>query len=117
MNFQKIRGNGLALIAATIMLCACAPAYSVYHFDNGDDYYKEGLRRIQDKNGKIGYQDEAGKILIKPRFAFGFPFKNGVARVTDSGKKVGDGEHWRWQSEGWYLIDRNGRRLQDVKTK
>lgn len=106
-----------AIIISGLVLAACSQAYSIYPFDNGDDYFVEGLRRIVDKKGRIGYQDEAGKAVIKPRFAFGFPFKNGLAKVTDSGEKVGDGEHWRWQSDDWYLVDRQGRRLEGAKTQ
>lgn len=95
----------------------CAPAYTIYHFDNGDDYYRDGLRRIVDSNGRIGYQDEAGQIAISPRFAFGFPFKNGRARVTDCGRREevegSRREHWQWRSDKWYYIDRKGQIVAD----
>ena len=38
---------------------------------------------IVDQRERIGYADESGRAVIKPRFAFGFPFENGKAKVTD----------------------------------
>jgi hypothetical protein len=35
------------------------------------------------KNGKWGYADATGKLVIKPKFAMGEPFENGFARVWD----------------------------------
>lgn len=60
--------------------------YGVFQCDNGNDYVSEGLYRIVDKRGRIGYADESGRTVIKPRFAFGFPFENGKAKVTDKGE-------------------------------
>ena len=85
-----------------------AQTYRIFHYDNGDDYIREGLRRIVDDNGKIGYVDANGKVKIAPRFAFGFPFENGVAKVTDYGHRVNEGEYWRWISPEWYFIDHDG---------
>ena len=86
--------------------------YRAFQFDNGDDYVRDGLYRIVDERGKIGYADDKGKTVITPRFAFGFPFENGNARVTDTGIRVDEGEHWRWESNDWYYIDKTGRRLE-----
>lgn len=47
----------------------------MFQCDNGSDYVSEGMYRIVDQRGRIGYADESGKTVIKPRFAFGFPFK------------------------------------------
>lgn len=89
--------------------------YKAYQFDNGDDYIKEGMYRIIDERGKIGYADEDGNIVIQPRFAFGFPFENGIAKVTDIGceKEVpgSRGEYHYWDSDNWYYIDKTGRKV------
>ena len=70
--------------------------YGVFQCDNGNDYVSEGLYRIVDKRGRIGYADESGRTVIKPRFAFGFPFENGKAKVTDKGEmKEVPGSWWR----------------------
>ena len=63
------------------LLCSCAPApYTAYQYDNGADYVREGLYRIVDAQGKMGYADEQGRVVIAPRFAFGFPFEQGRAK-------------------------------------
>ena len=35
--------------------------YGVFQCDNGNDYVSEGLYRIVDKRGRIGYADESGR--------------------------------------------------------
>lgn len=59
--------------------------YKPYKYDNGDDYVSDGRYRIVDSEGKIGYATQNNVVIIQPRFAFGFPFKDGRAKVTDSG--------------------------------
>lgn len=71
----------------------------------------EGLRRIVDDQGRIGFSDEKGKVVISPRFAFAFPFENGVAKATFDGKSVEEGEYHRWVSPEWFYVDHNGRQV------
>lgn len=89
--------------------------FKPYQYDNGDDYVSDGRYRIVDKYGKIGYATVNNIVIISPRFAFGFPFKNGRAKVTDSGHleevKGSDGEYHYWVSDSWYWIDKMGNRL------
>lgn len=84
--------------------------FQVFSYDNGPDYPADGLFRIM-KNGKIGYADSLGKIIIEPQFACAFPFENGRARVTLDGRVRPKDEHMEWQSEGWFYIDRQGKKL------
>ncbi len=83
--------------------------FRVMIYDNGPDYMEEGKFRILDEEGKYGFADEKG-IAIRPAYAFAFPFKNGLSKVTLSGQKVQIGEHWHWESstEEWFYIDHNG---------
>lgn len=76
-------------ISIALMLCSCGSSkhYEAFQYDNGDDYVSEGLYRIVDRKGRIGYADETGKTVIRPRFAFGYPFEGGKAKVTDTGKR------------------------------
>lgn len=78
--------------------CGSTRHYAAFQYDNGNDYVSEGLYRIVDRKGRIGYADESGRTVIKTRFAFGYPFEGVKAKVTDSGKRkevVGSGgEHW-----------------------
>lgn len=104
--------------ALCLLLCACAagPSPAPYQYDNGDDPVQEGLYRIVNAQGKIGYADTLGRVVIAPRFAFGFPFHQGRARVTDSGREAdvpgSGGEYHFWQSDAWYYIDRTGKKLE-----
>lgn len=82
--------------------------FNVYVFDNGPDYPSNGLFRIV-KDGKIGYADLNGKIVIQPQFDCAYPFKNGKAKVGKGCNEQTDGEH-RWWTEGkWYTIDKKGK--------
>ncbi len=89
--------------------------FKPYQYDNGDDYVSDGRYRIVDKDGKVGYATVNNAVIISPRFAFGFPFKNGRAKVTDSGHleevEGSDGEYHYWVSDSWYWIDKMGNRL------
>ena len=90
--------------------------FKPYQYDNGDDYVSEGRYRIVDGDGRIGYATVNNAVIIHPRFAFGFPFKNGRAKVTDSGHleevKGSDGEYHYWVSDNWYWIDKMGNRIE-----
>lgn len=92
--------------------CAAAPRYTPYWFENGDDFVEDGAYRIVDKKGRLGYADAKGKVIIKPRFAFGYPFENGTALVTCKGesKEVegSRGEYHYWDSDEWFYIDKQG---------
>lgn len=117
----KTKGKKILLYAAILLLCGCGGArhYTAFQYDNGDDYLSEGLYRIVDSKGRIGYADREGKMVIRPRFAFGYPFEGGRAKVTDSGQRKevpgSGGEYHYWESDGWYYIDRNGNRLPDYR--
>ena len=54
--------------------------YYVQWFDNGPDYYSEGLRRIN-KNGKIGFANAEGDIVIEPKYDWTHPFNYGYTRL------------------------------------
>lgn len=89
--------------------------YQRYQFDNGPDFVCDGVYRIIDADGRIGYASEDGQIIITPKFAFGFPFENGIAKVTDSGHpedvEGSDGEYHIWVSDSWYFIDKSGNKV------
>ncbi len=85
--------------------------FDVYKYDNGPDYISEGLFRIL-KNGKIGYANRNGTIVIEPRFSCALPFKNGRAKVSLDCKQITEGEHSRWESEHWFYIDLKGHQIE-----
>lgn len=83
--------------------------YRPFIFDNGVDYVSEGFVRIVDKDGKMGYADSLGHVVIKPQFFFVEPWHNGYGRVAKEGyfKQV-DEEHRIVVGEKWFRIDING---------
>lgn len=91
--------------------------YYIFQYDNGPDKIREGLFRIMDKNGLIGFADSLGNVVLKPQFKFAFPFENGKAKITFSGKSKSspdskDEKHY-WDSPDWYYIDTNGKILNE----
>lgn len=78
-------------LSLLLLLAGCSSSrhYRTFQYDNGDDYVSEGLYRIVDRKGRIGYADKTGKTIIRPRFAFGYPLR--VARrkllIQGNGKK------------------------------
>lgn len=95
-----------------ISMWLLAIAVSPFIIDNGPDYVSDGYMRVVDEQGLLGYATEAGEVKIKPQFAFGLPFRNGVAKVTNTGKWVevegSDGEYHRFESDEWFCIDKSG---------
>jgi hypothetical protein len=82
--------------------------FNVFVFDNGPDPLSNGLFRIV-KNGKIGYADNKGKIIIAPEYDCAEPFSNGVARVGNGCKTKTDGEHSMWAGGKWFTINKQGK--------
>lgn len=89
--------------------------YNVFMFDNWPDEPSDGLFLIV-SNNKIGYADaETGAVVIRPQFDCAQRFENGKAEVSTNCSKIYEGEHWNWESEHWYLIDKTGKRLAGQK--
>lgn len=84
--------------------------FDAYLFDNGPDYINEGLFRIK-RNGKIGYADPTGKVVIPAIYSCADPFKNGKARVALDCESVSDGDHTMSKSEHWFYIDKTGKKI------
>ncbi len=85
--------------------------FYVFKCDNGPDYLKEGLFRMMDEQGRIGFADSSGNVVIHPQFLYATPFANGHAYVTEHGGESNDREHTTWQSDEWKIINRNGNEL------
>ncbi|MEM7180518.1 MAG: WG repeat-containing protein [Spirochaetota bacterium] len=81
--------------------------FTPFIYDNGPDPFQEGLARfVQDD--KIGYYTPLGQISVPPKFDFGYPFKNGKAKVCVGCKKKSYGEHYRYRGGKWFYIDARG---------
>ncbi len=81
--------------------------YDIVTFDNGPDYFKEGLVRAE-RNGKMGFANEYGQIVIPCKYDFAWPFEGGKAKVSFKVEEIADGEHTQVDSEMWFFIDRQG---------
>lgn len=91
--------------------------FYVFKYDNGPDYIQEGLFRIMNEDGLVGFADSLGNVIIEPQFKFAYPFKGGKTKVTLKGERKvvleSDGEKHYWESETWFYIDKKNRRLTD----
>jgi hypothetical protein len=76
--------------------------------DNGPDYFHEGLARFR-RQGKVGFFDRRGNVVIPPGFDFAMPFFEGRAAVCEGCSEVEDGEHRSVKGGKWGFIDRTGR--------
>jgi hypothetical protein len=84
--------------------------FEAYLFDNGPDHLSEGLFRIL-RNGKVGFADRTGRIVIEPQFECAYPFENGHAQVSRDCELVrDDAEHTSMKSHLWVHINRKGKR-------
>ena len=86
--------------------------YHTYWFDNGPDYVEDGVFRMRNAKGKIGYADGfTGRMVIAPQYACAFPFENGVAQVALSGEVVREDEEHSVCVGDYFKIDKQGKRL------
>lgn len=85
--------------------------FEILLVDNGPDYPSEGLFRIVEQ-GKIGYANLKGEVVIQPAFPCAWPFQNGQAKVALDCREIREGEYTAWESDTWFFIDRNGKRLE-----
>ena len=65
--------------------------------DDTESAFHDGLALI-DIEGKKGYVDRTGEVVIAPQFTYAYPFSEGLAAATKSAS--GDG--------GWGYIDKTG---------
>lgn len=86
-------------------------------YDNGPDYWEEGLRRYVE-NGKVGFADRSGHKIIPAKWDFVSPFNYGYATVYEGGwqkKYEQGGEHWYISATSTkavsYLINKKGERV------
>jgi hypothetical protein len=77
-------------------------------YDNGPDYFSEGLARYVSDNN-IGFFDEKGSIIIPARFSFVLPFSEEMAAFCEGCKEIKDGEHSRMVGGKWGYIDKSGK--------
>lgn len=88
--------------------------YQPFLFDNGADYFSEGVRRLV-KNGKLGFADRNGKIVIEAEHDFVAPFNYGYAAFCDGcgWEKTGD-EHRAIVGGKWGVMNVKGHTVQPL---
>ncbi|MCQ9634060.1 WG repeat-containing protein [Chryseobacterium sp. WG23] len=88
--------------------------YKPFLYDNGADYFSEGLRRLV-KNGKVGFADRNGKIIIEAEHDFVSPFNYGYAAFCDGcdWEKTND-EHRSIVGGKWGVMNIKGQTVQSL---
>lgn len=95
--------------------------FTSYTFDNGPDYVRSGLSRFE-KNGKIGFVNEKGQVMVEAKYDHTTPFmfvqpvalvsKGGVIeRDKDAGCSCGD----KIKGAKWGLINKQGQTVIPMK--
>ncbi|MCL5129994.1 MULTISPECIES: WG repeat-containing protein [unclassified Algibacter] len=86
--------------------------FDLVMFDNGPEPIKGGLTRVL-RNGKMGYANVFGQVVIACKYDYVKWFENGKAEVTYNAKEFFDlDEHRAIESEEWFLIDKKGKRVE-----
>lgn len=88
--------------------------YQPFLYDNGADYFSEGLRRLV-KNGKVGFADRNGNTVIVAKHDFAFPFNYGYAAFCDGcdWEKTND-EHRSVVGGKWGVMNVKGETVQPL---
>lgn len=83
--------------------------FQVCSFELGPDIISNGLFRIIE-NGKIGFANMNGEIVIKPNWEFIFPFQeNSLAIFCEKGNWIWiDKEHRKFSGGKWGAMDTKG---------
>ena len=79
------------------------PVLRPFLYDNGPDYYEEGLARFVD-NGKMGFHNEALHIVVPAVYDFAFPFENGEAKAGMNCTFHPIGEHSSVSCQHWETL-------------
>lgn len=72
--------------------------------DNGPDYFSEGFTRIV-QDGKYGFMNARGDVVIAPQFAYAEPFSGGYALVCGDCRISKAGKHTSMTGHKWGLIN------------
>ncbi|MEC5395327.1 WG repeat-containing protein [Bergeyella sp. RCAD1439] len=59
------------------------------------------------ENGKYGFANSKGEIVIKPSYDCASSFYEGMAKVSNDCSE-GEDEHERWKMNTWFEIDKKG---------
>lgn len=62
------------------------------------------------ENGKYGYANNKGEVVIKPKFKCATSFVNGTAKVSNDCVEINE-EHQKWKINSWFYIDKKGNKI------
>lgn len=79
------------------------PVLRPFIFDNGPDYYEEGLARFVEK-GKMGFHNRALHVVVPPVYDFAFPFENGTAQAGTNCTFQREAEHSSVSCQQWKTV-------------
>ena len=84
------------------------PLLRPFIYDNGPDPFAEDKARFV-RNGRVGFFDRRGRIVIPAEYDFALPFSEGMATVCRGCREEPDGEYRTVRGGSWGFIDRKGR--------
>ncbi|MBU2912834.1 WG repeat-containing protein [Reichenbachiella agariperforans] len=85
--------------------------FDLVMYDNGPEPLHDGLLRVL-RNGKMGFANEKGQIVIPCIYDYVQRFDGGQAEVTFEATEYYDlDDHLRVESDTWFDIDRHGKRI------
>ncbi len=84
------------------------PLLRPFIIDNGPDPFSEDKARFV-QNGRIGFFDRRGRIIVSAEYDFALPFSEGMAAVCRGCREEPDGEYRTIRGGSWGFIDRKGR--------
>ena len=103
--------NGLGKIllpTGWVYVTSAGRTAPVLTFDNGPDYFEEGLARTI-RRGKVGFINRDLDEVIPPTWDFAFPFVGGFALVCEGCRsRPVDGEHSEMHGGVWGYVNRSG---------
>lgn len=80
--------------------------FKVFISDNLPDLIKDHTFKIE-HNGKIGFADTSGKVIISPQFDAAWPFQEGFAGVSTGGTEKQTGNYKIYTGK-WKFINMKG---------
>nr|WP_314228481.1 hypothetical protein [uncultured Kingella sp.] len=94
-HFNENRDDAIAADVGDVFSRTGQYLYSPIEYDNGCDYWQEGMRRYVEK-GRVGFVRRDGSRATPALWDFADPFHHGYATVYRGGwkKEWTDDEHW-----------------------
>ena len=94
-HFNENRDDAIAADVGDVFSRTGQYLYSPIEYDNGCDYWQEGMRRYVEK-GRVGFVRRDGSRATPAQWDFATPFEHGYATVYRGGwkKEWTDDEHW-----------------------